>query len=279
MRTSSSEHLSNGFTSAEGGAYEASGGSGFGAGFPPIRYYAAAGAAEGVLELYDLLLVPCTQSRLKPRNYISHPPRPRISLILPYSGRRLPYIVRHVVEPLLTCAAAAATTAGGNVTAAAAAAAAGPPMPLDFFELLVAFDDVHEAADWADISAESGGRRLAEMAVGEMLVVLRDGDGLSYDSYCSWLHHALQAFKAWPRLAVLGGPGFVPLDELDERQQMIVEAQRNQTTNRQLPLRCGMVHPDLGLQILDPKVLDLHLGRLGLRAALSTRRFPTWFGS
>ncbi|GIL74791.1 hypothetical protein Vretifemale_4693 [Volvox reticuliferus] len=204
------------------------------------------------LELYELLLAPCLMARLQPRNYVSYPPRPRVSVLLSYSGRKLPYVTAHIVEPLLACTAgkaASVTTTGTTATAGTETS----PQALDL-ELLVAFDDSEEAAGWAAIAEESGGRvipvfrpggppgcagssnedctgrdslepqtvavalhRLSDMAQGEVLVVLNGFTTLACEWSCSWLELALRAVDAWPRLAALGSGGLA-MDELHKRQ-------------------------------------------------------------
>ncbi|PNH09363.1 hypothetical protein TSOC_004008, partial [Tetrabaena socialis] len=222
------------------------------------------------LELYDLLLGPCVTARLDPRNYVSYPPRPLVSVVLSYSGQRMPYVVDRVVQPLLACAAGAdgggardgAGTAEGDGSSSGGGAARrvlletgdggsssnsnsttspsyGEGLAL---ELLVGFDHPAEAAGWALVAAESGGRvvpvfrpagggagggggaaagavaatppllaavnRLAAMARGDLLLVMQDGDELPDDG-CSWLRRALRAFEAWPRLGAVGSGRFV----------------------------------------------------------------------
>ncbi|KAG2499536.1 hypothetical protein HYH03_002482 [Edaphochlamys debaryana] len=252
------------------------------------------------LELYDLLLGPCVLARLDPRNYVSYPPvQPVVSAVLSYSGRRLPAVLQEVVNPLLACAAgevlqedavaaaaaasgaAVGATGGDNGTTAAGWRGSGPFPPLAV-ELFVGYDEVSEAANWASIAADSGGRvvpifrpaatavpdaaaaaaetaaeiaaaaasapadaaearateaeasaagppsgaassafasataaelllglnRLAAVAQGEVLLVLRD-DAPPPPQLCAWLHTAARAFAAWPRLGALGGGGFV----------------------------------------------------------------------
>ena len=138
------------------------------------------------LDLYELLLPRCVLARLDPINYVSYPARPFVSIVLSYSGRRLPHVLYEVAEPLLACAAGRdlppwpgpedGSGGGGGVGGGGAAAAGdgssgggggaaggkGPlnepvflPLPL---EILVAFDEVSEAAGWAAAAADSGGR-------------------------------------------------------------------------------------------------------------------------
>lgn len=131
------------------------------------------------LRRYLLLLKPCLLAHLRPAHYVSEPPLPTVSLLLPRTpGRARP--LPDVVQPLLGCAAGA----GG-----------APEVDL---ELLVMVDsdgsdgnakeEEKEAELWAQAAAGSGGRvvpvfghqqgdvraynRLAGLARGEVLVLL-----------------------------------------------------------------------------------------------------------
>ncbi|KAG2441602.1 hypothetical protein HXX76_003222 [Chlamydomonas incerta] len=228
------------------------------------------------LDLYELILPRCVLARLDPANYVSYPARPFVSVVLSYSGRRLPFALYEVAEPLLACAAGmdlppwpgeegGSSNGGGGGDGEGPLGEPLPPLPL---EILVAFDEVSEAAGWAAAAADSGGRiipvfrpgvdevivgsssegsgssssgssssstgwsagsppplvhwanRVAQLAQGELLVVVQDGDSLlSSDGHgdssstsrrvCSWLHMALRAFEAWPQLGALGSGAYV----------------------------------------------------------------------
>ncbi|KAG2451957.1 hypothetical protein HYH02_003731 [Chlamydomonas schloesseri] len=287
------------------------------------------------LDLYDLILPRCVLARLDPTNYVSYPARPFVSVVLSYSGRRLPYALYEVAEPLLACAAgldlppwpgqAEGGPARGGDDAPDGGALGGeeplgkplPPLPL---EILVAFDQVSEAAGWAAAAADSGGRiipvfrpgveevhargsinstaggghrssssssssssgnssssssssgghgggsagwsgnsppplvhwanRVAQLASGEVLVVVQDGASLlsppadastgagsstssTSRRVCSWLHMALRAFEARPQLGALGSGAYV----MDWHPASVNAGQHFWDGERRLPLQ------------------------------------------